>query len=216
MKNKKIVVISLLVLVIAFIAGTYLYKSNETKKVQNVTTSEDGAPYIRAHSPKFGDNKKNVVVVEFLDPECEACAAFHPIMKRMYKENYEDISLVIRYLPNHRNSRFVVKLLEASRLQNKYNEALDVVFSTQDKWANHNNPQPGLLWTYIAKIEGIDIKKVEEDVKNSNFDEMMDIDSNDGRTLGVRGTPTIFVNGKKLAVLSYSTLIELVESEIYK
>ena len=41
-------------------------------------------------------------------------------------------------------------------------------------------------------------------------------DSQDARTLGVRGTPTIFVNGKRLSVLSYTTLIELVESEIYK
>lgn len=215
MKNKKIVVISLLVLVLAFIAASFIYKNNESKKTENITTSENGAPYVRAHSPKFGENKKGVVVVEFLDPECEACAAFHPIVKKMYKENYEDISLVVRYLPNHRNSRFVVKLLEASRLQNKYNEALDVVFSTQEKWANHSNPQPGLLWTYLAKVDGLDIKKVEEDIKNPKFDEMMDIDSNDGRTLSVRGTPTIFVNGKRLSVLSYSTLIELVESEIY-
>ena len=216
MKNKKIVVISLLILVIGFIAGTYAYKNNEIKKVANIATSDTGAPFTRSHSPKFGENKKNVVVVEFLDPECEACAAFHPIVKKMYKENYENISLVIRYLPNHRNSRFVVKLLEASRLQNKYNEALDVIFTTQDKWAAHNNPKPELLWTYLSKIDGLDIKKVESDIKNPLFEEMMDIDSNDGRTLGVRGTPTIFVNGKRLSVLSYTTLSDLVESEIYK
>jgi len=216
MQNKKIVLISLFILVVGFIIGIYMYKNNETKKVANIVTSDTGAPFVRDHSPKFGDNKKGVVVVEFLDPECESCSAFHPIMKKMYKENYEDISLVIRYLPNHRNSRFVVKLLEASRLQNKYNEVLDVVFSTQSIWGSHSNPQPGLLWTYITKVDGLDIKKIEEDIKNPKFDEMMDIDVQDATTLGVRGTPTIFVNGKKLDSLSYSTLTQLVESEIYK
>ena len=216
MKNKKIVVISLLILVIGFIFAAYAYKNNATKKVANITASEDGAPFVRNHSPSFGENKKGVVVVEFLDPECESCAAFHPIIKKIYKENYEDISLVIRYLPNHRNSRFVIKLLEASRLQNKYTEALDVVFETQEKWASHNNPKPELLWTYLSKIEGLDIKKVEADIKNPLFEQMMDIDSNDGRTLSVRGTPSVFVNGKSLAVLSYATLLELVESELYK
>ena len=216
MKNKKIVVISLLVLVLGFIFAAYAFKSGESKKVENIVQSESGAPYTRAHSPKFGENKKGVVVVEFLDPECESCSAFHPIIKKMYKENYEDISLVIRYLPNHQNSRFVVKLLEAARLQDKYTEALDVIFTTQSKWAVHNNTKPELLWNFLSKIDGIDIEKIKVDIKKPIFDEMMDIDSNDSRTLGVRGTPTIFVNGKRLSVLSYSTLSELVESEIYK
>ncbi|WP_121626436.1 DsbA family protein [Poseidonibacter antarcticus] len=216
MKNKKIVVISLIILVLGFIIGTYAYKNNETKKIANIATSDTGAPFTRSHSPKFGENKKGVIVVEFLDPECESCAAFHPIMKKVYKENYEDITLVLRYLPNHRNSRFVVKLLEASRLQNKYNEALEIIFTTQDKWASHSDPKPELLWTYLSQIDGLDMKKVKEDMNNPLFDKMMDIDSQDGTVLGVRGTPTIFVNGRRLAVLSYATLTELIESEIYK
>lgn len=216
MKNKKIVLISLVVLVLGFILASYAFKSNESKKVENIVQDESGAPFTRAHSPKFGENKKGVIVVEFLDPECESCAAFHPIVKKMYKENYEDISLVIRYLPNHQNSRFVVKLLESARLQNKYNEALDVIYATQYKWAVHNNTKPELLWDFLSKIDGLDIEKLRTDSKKPLFDEMMDIDSSDARTLGVRGTPSIFVNGKRLAVLSYATLVELVESEIYK
>jgi protein-disulfide isomerase len=216
MKNKKIVVISLLVLVVGFIFATYAFKSSEKNNVSGITDSKSGSPLVREHSPHFGDNKKGVVVVEFIDPQCAPCGQFHPIMKKMYKENYEDISLVIRYLPNHQHSRFAVKLLEAARLQGKYTEALDAVFSNQDKWAEVNNAKPELLWTFISKIDGIDIEKIKADIKKPIFDEMMDIDSNDSRTLGVRGTPTIFVNGKKLEVLSYRTLSELVESEIYK
>jgi len=216
MKNKKIVIISLLILVIGFILAAYAYKNNEANKVANLATSDSGAPFTREHSPKFGDNKKNVVVVEFLDPECGSCSAFHPVIKKIYKENYEDISLVVRYLPLHRNSRFAVKLIEAARMQNKFNEALDLVFTTQHKWAASNNPQPGLLWTYFEQIEGLDIGKIKEDIKNPKFDEMMDIDSDDSRTLNVRGTPTIFVNGKELDVLSYDSLSALIESELYK
>lgn len=216
MKNKKIVVISLLILVLGFIFATYTFKNNANNKTENIRANDSGAPYIRAHSPKFGENKKGVVVVEFLDPECEACAAFHPIVKKMFKENYEDISLYVRYLPNHKNSRFVVKLLESARLQNKYNEALDVIYSTQNKWAAHNNTKPQLLWEFLSQVEGLDIEKLKVDSKKESFDKMMDIDIQDARTLGVRGTPSIFVNGKRLDVLSYRTLIELLESELYK
>jgi len=216
MKNKKIVVITLLVLVVGFIFATYVFKSNESNKVSNLANSKSESALVREHSPTFGDNKKGVVVVEFIDPQCLPCGAFHPIMKKMYKDNYEDISLVIRYLPNHRHSRFAVKLLEASRLQGKYTEALDAVLLNQDKWAEVNNPKPELLWTFISRIDGIDIEKIKVDIKKPIFDEMMDVDANDSRTLGVRGTPTVFVNGKKLEVLSSRTLNELVESEIYK
>jgi protein-disulfide isomerase len=45
---------------------------------------------------------------------------------------------------------------------------------------------------------------------------MMDIDSSDARELNVRGTPTIFVNEKRLSVLSEKNLFDLVEAEIYK
>jgi protein-disulfide isomerase len=216
MKNKKIVVITLLVLVVGFIFATYAFKSNESNKVNGITSSKSESTLVREHSPKFGENKKGVVVVEFIDPQCGPCGQFHPIVKKMYKENYEDISLVVRYLPNHQHSRFAVKLLEAARLQGKYTEALDAVFSNQDKWAETNNAKPELLWTFISKIDGIDIEKIKLDIKKPIFDEMMDIDANDSRKLGVRGTPTVFVNGKKLEVLSYRTLNELVESEIYK
>jgi len=177
MKNKKIVLISLVILVLGFVLGMYMYKNNETKKVTNVVTNEEGAPFVRNHSPKFGDNKKGVVVVEFLDPECESCAIFHPIMKKMYKDNYEDISLVIRYLPNHRNSAFVVKLLESARLQNKYNEALDVVFNTQNQWALHSAPKPQLLWTLLEQVEGLDMEKVKKDIDNPLFDKILSIDT---------------------------------------
>jgi protein-disulfide isomerase len=215
MKNKKIIVISLFLLVAAFISASYFYKSNETKQIEKKSTSSS-TTLVREHSPKFGNNKKNISVVEFLDPECPSCSVFHPMVKAMYKEYYEDIQLVVRYLPNHKNSRFVVKLLEASRLQNKYNEALDIIFKTQNIWAKHNNEKPELLWGYLSKIDGLDIEQVKKDINNPLFDEIMDIDSSDARQLGVTGTPTLFVNGKRLEVLSQQTLLDLVENEIYK
>ena len=45
---------------------------------------------------------------------------------------------------------------------------------------------------------------------------MLNLDRKDASTLGVRGTPSFFVNGKKLRELSHKALLDLVESEIYK
>lgn len=214
MKNKSIVVISIFAVVALFFGAWSFYNDNESEKLKKFSSS--GEPFIRAHSPSFGDNKKGVVVVEFLDPECEACAYFYPMIKQVYKDNYEDIKLVYRYLDNHKNSKFAVKLLESARKQDKYKESLDVIFKTQNKWALHNAEKPQLLWQYLSEIEGMNMVRLKKDFQEINVDAMLSQDRADATKLGVRGTPTIFVNGKKLNRLSGQSLNDLVDSEIYK
>ena len=210
MRNKKLVIITSIILVTLFIGLAYFYKSNQNS-LSNMEISLE-----KEHSMSFGENKKNIVVVEFMDPECESCAIFHTIIKKVYKEYYSDIKLVVRYLPNHKNSKFAIKILEASREQNKYNEVLNVIFEKQPLWAAHNNEKPELLWTLLAQIEGLDIDKLKIDAANPELDQLIDIDTNDARALGIRGTPTIFVNEKRLEILSQKDLLDLIESEIYK
>ncbi len=214
MKNKSIVVISIFAVVALFFGAWSFYNDNESEKLKKFSSS--GEPFIRAHSPSFGDNKKGVVVVEFLDPECEACAYFYPFIKQVFKDHYEDIKLVYRYLDNHKNSKYVVKILESARKQDKYKESLEVIFKNQNKWALHNNEKPQLLWQYLSEIEGMNIEKLKKDSQKINVDLMLSQDRLDAAKLGVQGTPTIFVNGKKLKRLSEQSLYDLVVSEIYK
>jgi protein-disulfide isomerase len=215
MQNKKLVLSSILVVVLIFLGLGYFYKNSEVKK-EELQTKSNSNSLIRDHSITFGDNKKNISVVEFLDPECESCALFHPIMRKLYKEYHEDIQLVVRYVPNHKNSRFAVKILEASRVQNKYEEVLNVIFEKQPLWAQHNNEKPELLWEFLTVIPDLDINKLKEDSKNLQIEKIMDIDKEDANQLNVRGTPTIFINEKRLSVLSQKDLFDMVESEIYK
>ena len=215
MQNKKLVFGSLVVLILLFVGLGYFYKNNETQK-EELVTLKNSELLVREHSIKFGDNKKNISVVEFLDPECESCALFHPIMRKLYKEYHEDIQLVVKYIPNHQNSKFAIKILEASRVQNKYEEVLSVIFEKQPIWAEHNNEKPELLWEFLAQIPQLDINKLKEDSNNPEIDKLIDTDKQDADKLNVRGTPVVFVNEKKLGVLSPKDLFDLVESEIYK
>ncbi|MBP7769953.1 MAG: thioredoxin domain-containing protein [Aliarcobacter sp.] len=215
MQNKKLVLGTLVVLVLLFVALGYFYTNKETKK-EEIATLSNSELLLREHSIKFGDNKKNISVVEFLDPECESCALFHTVMRKVYKEYHGDIQLVVKYIPNHKNSKFAIKILEASRVQNKYEEVLDVIFEKQPVWAQHDNEKPELLWELLAQIPQLDLDKLREDSKNPKIDEIINLDASDATKLNVRGTPTIFVNEKRLSVLSEKDLFDLVESEIYK
>lgn len=215
MQNKKLVGISLLVLIVLFIGLAYFYKNNQTHK-ETLLISSGHKSLMPDYSVSFGENKKNITIVEFLDPECESCAVFHPIMRKVYKEHYSDIKLVIRYLANHKNSKYAIKILEASREQNKYEEVLSLIFEKQPLWAEHNNEKPELIWTFLTQIEGLNIDKLKEDMKNPKIDEIIDNDAKDARILSVKGTPTVFVKEKRLERLSQKDLFDLVESEIYK
>lgn len=210
MQNKNIVIVSLFIVVALFGCLIYFYKSTQ-KEV--VALPLDMAPsLVRDYSVSFGENRKNIIVVEFLDPECESCALFHPMVKKVFKEYHTDIKLVIKYLPNHKNSKFVAKILEASRGQHKYNEVLNVVFEKQSSWSQ----KPELIWTFLAQIEGLDVDKLKDEMNNPKIDEIIDTDTKDARSMNIRGTPVVFVNDKRLEVLSQKDLFDLVENEIFK
>ena len=215
MKNKKTVLFASLLLFVAFIAITIFYQKSVDTKTQQLATNSTGAPFMREHSPSFGENKNKVIITEFFDPECESCRALHPVIKEIFNDYKEETKLVMRYLAFHKNSNFAVKLLEAARKQNKFNEALDVIFKYQPLWAEHNNEKPELLWGFLSETT-LDMKKLREDFDTVQIDDILTLDEQDARTLGVTGTPTFYVNGKVLRELTHKALLDLVESEIYK
>lgn len=211
MQNKSLVFISLFVVVALFVLGGYFYKNSLSDSRANISDV-----LVRDYSFKKGENKKNIVVVEFIDPECESCAAFHPIMKKLYKEYSDDILMLTKYLANHKNSELAIKILEASREQNLHDEIMDMILEKLPLWAEHNNEKPELLWEFLKEVSGLDIEKLKVDIKNPKIAEIIKQDRLDATSLNVRGTPTIFVNGIELENLSQKDLFDLVEKGIYK
>ncbi|MCG3715719.1 DsbA family protein, partial [Aliarcobacter butzleri] len=105
MQNKKLILGSLVVIIAIFVSLTFLYKSEKQTEIVS-SVSNINELLVRDYSMKHGENKKNIYVVEFLDPECESCALFSPVVRKLYKEYHEDIQIVIKYLANHKNSEF--------------------------------------------------------------------------------------------------------------
>lgn len=170
MKNKSVVFISIFVIVVAFIAMMFFYQQKTTSSIEKLSHTD--APFIREHSTKFGDNKKGVYVVEFIDPECESCALYHKVVKELYRNYYEDIQIVVRYLDNHTNSKFTIRILEASKNQNMYQAVLDKIYESQPIWAQHNNENPELLWRELKKVPSLDVEKLRADFENTNVDKI--------------------------------------------
>lgn len=213
MKNKNfLIVLSAFFLIVIFIAGIKFYKKYEEKRL-GFLAKENASTFVRDYSPTMGSDDAKVYLIEFLDPECESCRNFYPHVKNLMSSYNGKIKLVIRYSPFHKNSRFVIKILEAARKQGKYWEALELVFRYLPDWGNHHNPKPELIWTYLPEI-GIDLDKIKKDMSDPKIEKMIEQDIHDGKKLGVRGTPTFFVNGKPLEKFGLRHLKQAIESEL--
>ena len=140
MNAKKFTVIGLVAIVAFFFyLGMNAYQSR-VQTAQDVQVKAEQTRLVRMHSPVFGPQNAPVTIVEFFDPACETCRAFYPIVKNLMAQYPNDVRLVIRYAPFHQGSDVVVKLLESSKSQGKYQAVLEAVLAAQPAWADHGQP----------------------------------------------------------------------------
>ena len=215
MNNKKIAVIALLAVVVAgFIFAMKTYQSN-TQAVQEQKATQQSERLVRMHSPVLGPQSAPVTIVEFLDPACETCRAFYPLVKQLMAKYPNDVRLVIRYAPLHQGSDQVIKLLEASKVQNKYWQVLESVLAAQPMWADHGNPNIELAYK-AAEQGGLDLQKGLADAAAPTVDAVLRQDMEDMAALGVTKTPTFFVNGRPLPSFGEAQLTALIAEEVAK
>ncbi len=180
---------------------------------KNSVVPVDMKTLVKPHSPVKGAKNAKVIVVEYLDPECEACGAMYPYVNQIFEKYQNEIQLVVRYMTYHRNSEYVANLLEGARAQNKYWEALKIVFESQSIWASHNNPAPEKL-NDLLKPLGLNIDKLVADAKSGKYNKQIQEDVQDGKIVGVEGTPTFYVNGQMVLDLGYEPLDQAIQNAI--
>jgi protein-disulfide isomerase len=210
---KKLVIVSIVVLVAIFFGGGYLYKNAQTEK-SVALLKEQALLFERPYSFTLGKKDAKVQLVEFLDPACATCAAFHPHIKDIIKKYDGEVRLVLRYAPFHKNSNYAVKMLAGAQEQEKFMEVLDLMFSTQNVWIEHHVVNPNSLWKLLFQIEGLDMNKLSTYMNGTKGDEIVKQDLADAQTLGVNKTPGYIVNGKPLQEFGLPSLIDLIESEL--
>jgi protein-disulfide isomerase len=194
-------------------------QEQEAKVAQQVAASTSGggsaddSAFVRPHSRSQGPKDAKVTVVEFLDPECESCRAMYPMVKHLLGQYGNRVRLVVRYMPFHPNSLLAIAALEAAAEQGRYWEMLESLFVNQPRWGDHHAPRPEVI-PQLAEQLGLDMEAYRRSVATDVHRKVADTDRKDGESLGVTGTPTFFVNGKRLDNLGYETLKALIDQEL--
>jgi len=214
MQNKKVVLFSIVALLLVFVGFGYQYNKSESEKLTTLA-KEKAMLFKRDYSYTIGPDDAKVQLVEFFDPACETCAAFHPHVKDIMKEHEGKIQLVLRYAPFHNGSDKVVAMLEATKKQNMFMQTLEMTFAIQPYWASHGTPKLGVLWSALPKI-GLDMDKLVEDMKNPAIHGIITQDIADGKVLGATKTPSYYVNGRPLQQFGLQQLKDLINEELNK
>lgn len=228
---KILAAIAVVVIVGAVIGASYYRQSVQNERVGGNNTNSGGnkqsavfiETLVRPDSPTLGSADAPVTLVEFLDPECESCAAFAPVVKKIMSQYDGKVRLVVRYMPLHPNSLRAAALTEAAGEQGKYWQMQDYLFQKQGEWGTKHGPPSAApppdinaLFDKYATDMGLDLAKVKASVSENRFQEKFQRDLKDGQALGVRQTPTFFVNGRRLARFSEADLRALIDDELKK
>jgi len=150
-----------------------------------------------AHS--IGDANAPVTLEEFGDFQCPPCGALHPVLKTMEHEFGPRLRVIFRefpLVPAHQHALAAARSAEAAGLQGKFWEMHDLIYGSQATWSNAFDVRP-TFEGFAARL-GLDLEKFKKDLTSETVAQRIFLDGKRGRSLGVTGTPTMFMNGREV------------------
>ncbi len=213
--TRKPLILSVLVFGLAVFAVASWYMTRPGPVTATASAAPENAEaLVRPYSPILGPEEALVTIVEFFDPACEACRAFYPVVKDIMAEHGDAVRVVLRYTPFHgAASEQAIRVLEAARMQDVYEPVLEAILREQPRWASHGAPEPGRI-LQIAGNAGLDVEAARTQMLAPDVVAILNQDRADVETMGVRGTPTFFVNGRLLDPFGEAELRTLVAEEL--
>ena len=195
-------------------AGVYLSVKDATS-----TTSADVADpghLVRDDSHRLSSvPDSDVTFVEFLDFECEACRAAFPMVEQLRTEYGDRVNFVVRYFPieSHFNAERAARAVEAAARQGKFEPMYKKMFETQSQWGEQQVPADETFRGFASELD-LDLTAFDAAYNDPATLERINIDVADGEALGVRGTPTIFLNGEQLEFRTYDDMSNAVDQAL--
>lgn len=162
-------------------------------------------------TPIEGPASSTVTIVEFLDFECPSCAGFHPVMKQIREEYAGRIRFAHRQFPLvelHSHAKGAAIAAVCANKQGSYFEYADALIVNQAKLERAD------LIRYAEALK-LDKTAFETCLDDASVSEFVANERKAGESLGVRGTPWLFVNGASLInTPTYNELKQIVETAL--
>jgi len=170
----------------------------------------------------LGDLNAPVTVVEYADFQCPFCGRFYSQTASQIKENYVQegkVKLVYRHFAFlGPESRAAANAAECAKDQGKFWAYHDSLYEEELRdQQEHNGNLNRTLFLSLAEDLGLRADEFSACLDSNKYDEKVQKDYAEAQAVGVRATPTTFVNDKKVeGALPYEQFKLIIDKELAK
>jgi 2-hydroxychromene-2-carboxylate isomerase len=142
-------------------------------------------------SASKGPEGAPVVIVEFADFECPACAAARPVVESVFDRYRDKVRLVFKHFPlgMHPNAEKAARAAVAAERQGKFWEMYGLLFDNQTELSADNVEK-------LAESIGLDMVKFRRDRDSEAVADAVARERKQGEALSLDSTPSLFINGR--------------------
>ncbi len=184
------IIIGIMALIVRLERGTVSQDSTETVAQILAVRADDHV--------KGNQETARVVIVEYSDFQCPACAAVHEYFSEFPEDIAEHVLFVYRHFPLtaiHGNAVMAARAAEAAGRQQKFFAMHDMLFERQKEWSAVSSDAAVEMFTRYATELGLDAERFAADIADTAIADRVTRDARDARTLRLGGTPSVFVDG---------------------
>ncbi|MBS3804108.1 MAG: DsbA family protein [Oleiphilaceae bacterium] len=210
----------IVVVLLAILVGLYFLTRAPTPDsagLPSVPPSTEAFPAgVDRYGVSIGDEDAPVVVREFADYQCPACARFAPASERLRDEYVESgqVRFVFFDLPL-RQHQHAMEAAEAARCagdQDAYWTMHDHLFDNQSEWSN-NSQATGVFTRYADEL-GLKERRFRNCLATDLHREAVERSLKVAQQLRVASTPTVFVDNIPLSQPGWGQMSAVIEREL--
>ena len=178
-------------------SGTMLYRAKRPQ-VKNIPDSPSVATQKDASAHVRGNPDAPVTLEEFGDFQCPPCGQFAGFAEELLKEYDSRLRVVFRNfpLPGHEHAREAALAAEAAGFQGKFWQMHDTLYREQSAWSKAPNTRE--LFESYASTLNLNMEQFKKDMDSDKAKERVDSDHALGDSLGIKVTPTLFINKRAM------------------
>lgn len=209
MKNLPLLLGTIIGSLVLVIGIAFFFSGESTQQQQNVTPENFSQIEPEPEEQVLGDarnvkgaTESAITIVEFSDFQCPACKAAEPLISQVVEQYPNDVRLVYRHFPLnsiHPYAQMAGYASEVAADEGLFWEYHDKLFEQQLVWSQMGSASEveDAFVTYAGEL-GIDTDSFREKIASQEIKDRVLQDVADANTLGLSGTPTLFVNNRRV------------------
>lgn len=142
-------------------------------------------------------------VLEYVDYQCQACREANKLLEDFMLKNPSKAFWQVRFFPlkGHHHTLKAAIYADCASRHGKFWAFQQILFDTQAEWGPRSATEVNSLFEGYARKAGLSTNQIRGCVDDPHTQETILAEKKEAKTMGIRETPTFFINGKMIVGL---------------